>query len=95
MGLADIAQVIRSKNAGPRRLTLDIMFSSDSDFHRAAQSPVSARSSVWSRRVTTVPSRRPFQRAAAWLTTTIRSSARKISSARSTPACRCASSSNP
>ncbi len=37
--LADIAQVIRSKNAGPRRLTLDIMFGSDCDFQRAAQSP--------------------------------------------------------
>jgi len=26
MRLSDIAQVIRSKNAGPRRLTLDLMF---------------------------------------------------------------------
>ena len=39
MNLSDIAQVIRSKNAGPRRLTLDIMFASDGDFQRIAQSP--------------------------------------------------------
>ena len=38
MKLADIAQVIRSKNAGPRRLTLDIMFASDTDYRRVAQS---------------------------------------------------------
>lgn len=39
MRLSDIAQVIRSKNAGPRRLTLDLMFASDADYHRVAQSP--------------------------------------------------------
>jgi hypothetical protein len=39
MKLSDIAQVIRSKNAGPRRLTLDIMFGSDADYQRVAQSP--------------------------------------------------------
>lgn len=39
MKLSDIAQVIRSKNAGPRRLTLDIMFGSDQDYQRVAQSP--------------------------------------------------------
>ena len=39
MRLADLAQVIRSKNAGPRRLTLDLMFASDADYQRAAQSP--------------------------------------------------------
>jgi hypothetical protein len=39
MKLADIAQVIRSKNAGPRRLTLDIIFGSDADYQRAVQSP--------------------------------------------------------
>jgi hypothetical protein len=37
--LSDIAQVIRSKNAGPRRLTLDIIFASDADYRRVAQSP--------------------------------------------------------
>lgn len=39
MKLSDLAQVIRSKNAGPRRLTLDIMFGSDADYQRAVQSP--------------------------------------------------------
>ena len=39
MRLADIAQVIRSKNAGPRRLTLDLMFASEADYQRVAQSP--------------------------------------------------------
>ena len=29
MKLSDIAQVVRSKNAGPRRLTLDLMFATD------------------------------------------------------------------
>ena len=38
MKLSDIAQVIRSKNAGPRRLTLDIMLATDADYHRVAQS---------------------------------------------------------
>jgi hypothetical protein len=39
MKLFDLAQVIRSKNAGPRRLTLDVMFATDADYHRVAQSP--------------------------------------------------------
>ena len=39
MKLSDIAQVIRSKNAGPRRLTLDIMFATDADYQRVVQSP--------------------------------------------------------
>jgi len=39
MKLSDIAQVIRSKNAGPRRLTLDLMFRTDGDYQRVAQSP--------------------------------------------------------
>src|SRR5258708_6548972 len=39
MKLSDIAQVIRSKNAGPRRLTLDVMFATDADYQRVAQSP--------------------------------------------------------
>jgi hypothetical protein len=38
MQLQDFAQVVRSKNAGPRRLTLDIIFSNDADYQRAAQS---------------------------------------------------------
>jgi hypothetical protein len=39
MQLQHLAQVIRSKNAGPRRLTLDVIFASDADYQRAAQSP--------------------------------------------------------
>jgi hypothetical protein len=46
MRLADIAQVIRSKNAGPRRLTLDIMFGSDHDFQRVAQSPALSAAAI-------------------------------------------------
>ncbi|MCL2428470.1 MAG: DUF4387 domain-containing protein [Alphaproteobacteria bacterium] len=38
MHLQDIAQVIRSKNAGPRKLTLDIMFATDADYRRVAES---------------------------------------------------------
>ena len=39
MRLSDLAQVIRSKNAGPRRLTLDIILGSDADYQRVVQSP--------------------------------------------------------
>ena len=39
MKLEDIASVIRSKNAGPRALTLDVMFADDAGDARAAQSP--------------------------------------------------------
>jgi hypothetical protein len=39
MQLHEIARVIRSKNAGPRRLTFDIIFANDEDYRRAAQSP--------------------------------------------------------
>lgn len=39
MRLSDLAEVIRSKNAGPRRLTLDVMFASDAAYQLAAQSP--------------------------------------------------------
>jgi len=39
MKLEDIASVIRSKNAGPRALTLDVMFADDAGYARAAQSP--------------------------------------------------------
>lgn len=38
MRLQDIAQVIRSKNAGPRKLTLDIMFAADEEYRRVADS---------------------------------------------------------
>lgn len=46
MRLADIAQVIRSKNAGPRRLTLDLMFASDADYQKVAQSPALERGRI-------------------------------------------------
>lgn len=39
MKLIDIARVLRSKNAGPSVLTLDLMFASRDDFQRACQSP--------------------------------------------------------
>ena len=39
MKLSDLAQVIRSKNAGPRRLTLDVMFATDAEYQLVAQSP--------------------------------------------------------
>jgi hypothetical protein len=38
MQLQDFAQVVRSKNAGPRRFTLDVIFHSDADYQRAVQS---------------------------------------------------------
>ena len=38
MKLQEFAQVVRSKNAGPRRFTLDIIFRDDADYQRAAQS---------------------------------------------------------
>ena len=38
MKLQDVAQVVRSKNAGPRRFTLDIIFRDDADYRRAVQS---------------------------------------------------------
>ncbi len=44
--LSDIAQVIRSKNAGPRRPTLDVMFGSDADYQRVAQSPALSAEAV-------------------------------------------------
>jgi hypothetical protein len=61
MKLADIAQVIRSKNAGPRRLTLDLMFTTDADYQRVVQSPslssenIGARYGVAADDVTVIP----------------------------------------
>jgi Domain of unknown function (DUF4387) len=46
MKLSDIAQVVRSKNAGPRRLTLDLMFATDDDYQRVAQSPAINRETI-------------------------------------------------
>jgi hypothetical protein len=38
MKLQDFAQVVRSKNAGPRRFTLDVIFRDDADYRRGVQS---------------------------------------------------------
>jgi hypothetical protein len=38
MKLQDFAQVVRSKNAGPRRFTLDVIFRDDADYRRAVRS---------------------------------------------------------
>jgi Domain of unknown function (DUF4387) len=46
MKLSEIAQVIRSKNAGPRRLTLDLMFATDDDYRRVARSPAISRQTI-------------------------------------------------
>jgi Domain of unknown function (DUF4387) len=46
MKLSEIAQVIRSKNAGPRRLTLDLMFATDADYSRVVQSASLAREHI-------------------------------------------------
>ena len=37
--LVDIARVVRSKNAGPGTLTLDLFFETEADFRAAAQAP--------------------------------------------------------
>jgi hypothetical protein len=39
MKLVDCARVIRSKNAGPTTLTLDLMFEDDAGFRQALASP--------------------------------------------------------
>ncbi len=38
--LADLAKLIRSKNAGPFWITFDIMFETDANFNRVAESGV-------------------------------------------------------
>lgn len=44
--LAELATVIRSKNAGPATLTLDLFFSDDAGFARAAASPALAPAAI-------------------------------------------------
>lgn len=39
MKLIDIAKVIRSKNAGPTTLTLDLLFNDEAGYQRALNSP--------------------------------------------------------
>jgi hypothetical protein len=46
MRLVEIARVIRSKNAGPLHVTIDLMFSGEADFRRAADSPHLTREAV-------------------------------------------------
>src|SRR6516165_9018779 len=36
--LQDLAQLVRTKNAGPRRITLHVIFHSDADYQRVTQS---------------------------------------------------------
>ena len=37
MTLAELARVVRSKNAGPTLLTIDVLFANDADFQRGRQ----------------------------------------------------------
>ena len=46
MKLMDIAKVIRSKNAGPRCTTLDIMFANEADFKRVCASEGLSKKSI-------------------------------------------------
>ena len=46
MKLSDIAQVIRSKNAGPGRLRFELMFANEADYRRVAQAPTLSRESI-------------------------------------------------
>lgn len=46
MMLVDAARVIRSKNAGPLRLTLDLMFHGEAEFRHATTSPSLTREAV-------------------------------------------------
>lgn len=44
--LADLTQVLRSKNAGPTLLTLDLFFKDSAGYERAAASPALSASAV-------------------------------------------------
>ena len=46
VNIREVAQVVRSKNAGPRRLTLDLMFATDADYRRVTQSPALGRERI-------------------------------------------------
>lgn len=39
MKLCDVAKVMRSKNAGPLKLTLDLMFEDEATYQKAVQAP--------------------------------------------------------
>ncbi len=61
MQLQDIALVVRSKNAGPRMLTLDVMFADDAAYERVAgsgalnASRIAALYGVEAQQVTVIP----------------------------------------
>jgi len=42
MKLVELARTVRSKNAGPLKLTLDLLFDDEAAYHRALQSPALA-----------------------------------------------------
>jgi hypothetical protein len=44
--LAELARLIRSKNAGPFQLTFDIMFSDEATYQRVKRAPTLTRASV-------------------------------------------------
>jgi uncharacterized protein DUF4387 len=44
--LVDLAQVVRSKNAGPLHVTLDVLFPDAASFALAAQSPALGREAI-------------------------------------------------
>jgi len=46
MKLVDIAQVIRSKNAGPLQVTLDLLFAERAHYDRALASPALSRAEI-------------------------------------------------
>ena len=46
MKLVELARTVRSKNAGPLKLTLDLLFAEEAAYHRALQSPALAPSAL-------------------------------------------------
>lgn len=44
--LVDIAQVVRSKNAGPLQVTVDLMFDQRANYERAVTSPALSRGAI-------------------------------------------------
>lgn len=46
MRLYDLAQVVRSKNAGPFTVTIDLQFTREQDYRRALESPALTPASI-------------------------------------------------
>jgi len=44
--IGDIASIVRSKNAGPFRLTLDVFFETDADYCRVVEAEVMSTSGI-------------------------------------------------